>query len=65
MIEDLKKDADVRMSEALDALGNAFNKIRTGRAHPSLLDGISVDYYGVETPLAQAASIVIEDARTL
>ena len=65
MIDDLKKDADVRMSKALDALGNAFNKIRTGRAHPSLLDGITVDYYGVETPLAQAASIVIEDARTL
>ena len=55
MINELKKDAEVRMSKALDALANAFNKIRTGRAHPSLLDGISVDYYGVATPLSQAA----------
>ncbi|HAU02652.1 MAG: ribosome recycling factor [Porticoccaceae bacterium] len=65
MINELKKDAEVRMSKALDALANAFNKIRTGRAHPSLLDGISVDYYGVATPLSQAASISIDDARTL
>ena len=65
MIDELKTEADVRMNKAIDALGNAFNKIRTGRAHPSLLDGITVDYYGVNTPLAQAASIVIEDARTL
>ena len=60
MIDDLKKDAETRMSKSLDALGNAFNKIRTGRAHPSLLDGISVDYYGIDTPISQAASIVIE-----
>ena len=65
MIDELKKEADVRMAKAIEALGNAFNKIRTGRAHPSLLDGLTVDYYGVITPLAQAASIVIEDARTL
>ena len=65
MIDDLKKDAETRMSKSLDALGNAFNKIRTGRAHPSLLDGISVDYYGIDTPISQAASIVIEDSRTL
>lgn len=65
MINELKKDAEVRMSKALDALANAFNKIRTGRAHPSLLDGISVDYYGAATPLSQAASISIDDARTL
>ncbi|MDC0088413.1 ribosome recycling factor [Porticoccaceae bacterium] len=65
MIDELKTEAEVRMTKALEALSNAFNKIRTGRAHPSLLDGIHVDYYGVNTPLAQAASIVIEDARTL
>ena len=53
------------MSKSIDALGNAFNKIRTGRAHSSLLNGISVDYYGVDTPLSQAASIVVEDSRTL
>lgn len=65
MLDELKKDAEQRMEKALDALALAFNKIRTGRAHPSLLDGIMVSYYGVDTPLAQVASIVIEDARTL
>ena len=65
MINELKNDAEVRMSKSLDALANAFNKIRTGRAHSSLLNGISVDYYGVDTPLSQAASIVVEDSRTL
>ncbi len=65
MLDELKKDAEQRMEKALEALAMAFNKIRTGRAHPSLLDGINVSYYGVDTPLAQVASIVIEDARTL
>jgi ribosome recycling factor len=65
MINDLKKDADSRMKKAVEALVNNFNKIRTGRAHPSLLDGITVNYYGTETPLAQLANINIEDARTL
>ena len=65
MINELKNDAEERMSKSLDALANAFNKIRTGRAHSSLLNGISVDYYGVDTPLSQAASIVVEDSRTL
>lgn len=65
MIDELKEDAEMRMVKALDALGNAFNKIRTGRAHPSLLDGLSVDYYGVDTPLSQAAQVSVEDARTL
>ena len=46
MIDDLKKDAEQRMAKSLDALANAFNKIRTGRAHSSLLNGISIDYYG-------------------
>lgn len=65
MINDIKKDAEARMKKAIEALGNNFNKIRTGRAHPSLLDGISVDYYGTQTPLSQVANINIEDARTL
>ena len=65
MINELKTDAEQRMSKSIDAMGNAFNKIRTGRAHSSLLNGISVDYYGVDTPLSQAASIVVEDSRTL
>ena len=65
MIEDFKKDAEQRMAKTVEALGVAFNKIRTGRAHPSLLNGISIDYYGVNTPLNQAASVTIEDSRTL
>ncbi|MFC3117278.1 ribosome recycling factor [Cellvibrio fontiphilus] len=65
MINDIKKDAEARMKKAIEALGNNFNKIRTGRAHPSLLDGIMVDYYGSPTPLSQVANINIEDARTL
>lgn len=65
MINDIKKDAENRMKRAIEALGNNFNKIRTGRAHPSLLDGVFVNYYGTETPLSQMANINIEDARTL
>ncbi|WP_347331954.1 ribosome recycling factor [Marinimicrobium locisalis] len=65
MLNDLKKDAESRMDKALDALKNNFNKIRTGRAHPSILDGIYVSYYGADTPLNQLANIGMEDARTL
>lgn len=65
MINDLKKDAEERMKKAVEVLGNNFNKIRTGRAHPSLLDTIRVNYYGNESPLSQVATIGIEDARTL
>ncbi|WKD51214.1 ribosome recycling factor [Microbulbifer spongiae] len=65
MIEDIKQDARARMSKALDALAGTFNKIRTGRAHPSILDGIHVSYYGADTPLSQVANITVEDARTL
>jgi ribosome recycling factor len=53
------------MGKALEALAHNFNKIRTGRAHPSLLDSIRLEYYGAETPLNQIANINIEDARTL
>ena len=65
MIDDIKQDTEDRMGKALDALSHNFNKIRTGRAHPSLLDSIRLDYYGAETPLNQLANINIEDARTL
>ena len=65
MIEDIKKDAEGRMGKALASLDAAFAKIRTGRAHPSLLDGVTVNYYGAETPLNQVANITVEDARTL
>lgn len=53
------------MQKSLVALRAAFAKIRTGRAHPGILDGIMVDYYGTETPLNQVANITVEDARTL
>ena len=65
MIDDIQTDAEERMEKSLEALGQNFNKIRTGRAHPSILDGIRIDYYGAETPLKQVASINVEDARTL
>lgn len=65
MIEDIKDEAKTRMAKSIDALGVSFNKIRTGRAHPSILDGITVDYYGSQTPLSQVANISVLDARTL
>lgn len=57
--------AKQRMQKSIDAYTHELSRIRTGRAHPSLLDHIKVDYYGTETPLNQCASVVIEDARTL
>lgn len=65
MINDIKKDAQERMKKAVEALGVNFNKIRTGRAHPSILDGVMVSYYGSDTPLSQVANISVLDARTL
>ena len=65
MINDIKKEASERMEKSLDALGHNFNKIRTGRAHPSLLDGLRIEYYGADTPINQVANINVEDARTL
>ncbi|MEE4659744.1 MAG: ribosome recycling factor [Halieaceae bacterium] len=65
MIDDIKKEAAERMAKSLEALHHNFNKIRTGRAHPSLLDDIRVEYYGAETPLNQMANITVEDGRTL
>ncbi|MEZ5558376.1 MAG: ribosome recycling factor [Pseudomonadales bacterium] len=65
MINEIKADAGERMSKTLEALHTAFGRIRTGRANPSLLEGITVSYYGNDTPLNQVASISVEDARTL
>lgn len=65
MIDEIVEDANERMGKSLDSLQQAFAKIRTGRANPSLLDGISLEYYGSPTPLNQVASITVEDARTL
>jgi len=65
MIDEIKKDARIRMSKTLDALRTELAKIRTGRAHPSLLEHVHVDYYGSMVPISQAANVTIEDARTL
>jgi ribosome recycling factor len=65
MIDDIKKDAAERMAKSADALRHELAKIRTGRAHPSLLDHLRVSYYGSDVPISQAASIAVEDARTL
>lgn len=65
MISDIQQDASVRMGKSVEALQKAFTKIRTGRAHPSLLDQITVSYYGAETPLSQVANVSVEDSRTL
>ncbi len=65
MINEIIKDAEVRMQKSIDSLKGELAKVRTGRAHPSLLEHIMVDYYGSDTPLSQVASIGVEDARTL
>ncbi len=65
MIEDVQSDARARMQKSIEAFRTELSKIRTGRAHPSLLDHVSVDYYGTPTPINQAANVTIEDARTL
>ncbi|SDW45013.1 ribosome recycling factor [Thiocapsa roseopersicina] len=65
MIDDIKKDAAERMAKSVDALSHELAKIRTGRAHPSLLDHVMVSYYGSEMPIRQVANVSAEDARTL
>ncbi|MGO2682458.1 MAG: ribosome-recycling factor, partial [Proteus vulgaris] len=65
MINEIKKDAQERMDKSVEALKSQINKVRTGRASPSLLDGIVVEYYGAPTPLNQVANVVAEDGRTL
>ena len=65
MVDDIKGEATDRMEKSLDALAQHFNKIRTGRAHPGLLDGLRLEYYGSDTPLNQVANVNVEDARTL
>ena len=65
MLNEIKKDADARMGKSIGALKTELAKIRTGRAHPSLLEHVTVDYYGSEVPLNQAANITVEDPRTL
>ena len=65
MLADIKKDARTRMGKSLDSLRHELAKIRTGRAHPSLLEHVHVDYYGSQVPISQAANVTVDDARTL
>ena len=65
MIEDVTSDAKSRMAKSVEALKNELTKLRTGRAHTSLLEHITVPYYGSDVPLNQVASISVGDARTL
>ncbi len=65
LIDEIVGDAGARMAKSLEALQAAFARIRTGRAHPSLLDGVEVDYYGVATPINQVATVTVEEGRTL
>lgn len=65
MINDISKDAEKRMIKSIEALKSDLTKLRTGRAHPSLLEHIKVSYYGTDTPLNQVANIAIENSRTL
>jgi ribosome recycling factor len=65
MLDDLKKDATARMHKCVQSFQSDLKKLRTGRAHPSLIEHLKVDYYGTEVPLQQVSNISIEDARTL
>ena len=65
MINDLKKDSEQRMQKTLDSIEQGFAKVRTGRAHPSILNGVMVPYYGSDVPLNQVANVGVEDSRTL
>ncbi len=65
MIQTIKKDTKLRMEKSLESLATELTRVRTGRAHPSLLDHITVDFYGSEVPIGQAANVSNSDARTL
>ncbi len=65
MIDEITQDAQTRMVKSVESLRTELTKIRTGRAHPSLLDQVMVDYYGSMTPIKQVANVVAEDSRTL
>lgn len=65
MINDIKNDAETRMRKSVESLKSELAKLRTGRAHPSILDHVTVEYYGSEVPISQVANVTVEDARTL
>ncbi|WP_028534453.1 ribosome recycling factor [Paludibacterium yongneupense] len=65
MVNDVKKTAEQKMQKSLDAFKNDLNKVRTGRAHTGILDHVTVDYYGNDTPVNQVANVTLIDARTI
>lgn len=65
MIDEIKQDASSRMRKSIEALSNELSKVRTGRANARLLDHVMVDYYGNLVPINQAATVAVEDARTI
>ena len=65
MLDDLKKDATARMQKCVQSFQADLKQLRTGRAHPSLIEHLKVDYYGSDVPLQQVANVAVEDARTL
>ena len=65
MIDEIVTDAEQRMQKSVGSLEDAFKKIRTGRAHPSILDSVMVSYYGTDTPLNQLANVNVEEGRSL
>jgi ribosome recycling factor len=65
MINDVKKDAEKRMAKSIEALREEFSRLRTGRANAALLEHVTVDYYGSETPIPRVATVTVEDARTI
>ena len=64
-IADIKKNAEAKMAKSVDSLKNELQKIRTGRAHPGILDQVHVDYYGSAVPISQVANVSLLDARTI
>jgi ribosome recycling factor len=65
MLDDIKKDATIRMQKCIASFQGDLKKLRTGRAHPSLVENLKVEFYGSDTPLNQVANIAVEDGRTL
>lgn len=65
MIEEIQKDAEERMKKSIQALTDAFKRVRTGRANPAILDDVLVDYYGTPTAITQMANVIVEDGRCL
>lgn len=64
-IADIKKNAEAKMAKSIEALKNDLQKVRTGRAHPGILDQVHIDYYGSMVPISQVANVTLLDARTI